>query len=291
MDLFQALVLGIVQGLTEFLPISSSAHLVIVPWLLGWNDPAINSLQFDVALHMGTSLAVIAYFASDWRSLISAFIASIAERRIGSDPDRRVAWFVLLGTIPGAIAGILGESKISDLFHQPGNLRPGLFIIAIAMIVLAALLLLAERVGRHLLGMREMRLRDALVVGFAQALAIIPGVSRSGSTITAGLFTGLKREAAARFSFLLATPIILGAGLKSAYDLVKPSGADIAATAATSNGQLGYLVGFGAAAVSGFVCIYFLLRYLQRNSTAPFIWYRIMVGIGLIVLLLLGFRA
>jgi undecaprenyl-diphosphatase len=284
LDIFQALVLGIVQGLTEFLPVSSSAHLIIVPWLFGWKNPAINSIQFDVALHMGTLLAVLAYFASDWRRLIVAFVRSIVERSIGNDPDRRLAWFLLLGSIPAGIVGIAGESKIDELFHEPANLRTGLIVIAIMMIVMGALLLLAERMGRHALGLRDMRLGTAIGIGLAQALALIPGVSRSGSTITAGLFLGLTREAAARFSFLLATPVVLGAGLKKVYDLTQSSGG------IPSNEQMGFAIGFAAAAISGFACIYFLLRYLQRNSTAPFIWYRFILGIALLALVLLGFQ-
>ncbi len=288
LDPIQALVLGIVQGLTEFLPISSSAHLIIVPWLLGWKDPAINSVQFDVALHMGTLIAVLAYFRNDWVRLIGAFITSIAQRQIGDDPNRRIAWYVLLASIPAAIVGGLGESKIDDLFHQPNNVRTGLLVIAGAMIVMAALLLAAERVGKHALEMSSLTLNTALGIGLAQALSLIPGVSRSGSTITAGLFFGLKREAAARFSFLMATPVILGAGIKKLYDLFHPKPGEVAGIPA--NEQLGFLVGFAAAAVVGFFCIYFLLRYLQRNSTAPFIWYRFMLGIGLIVLVLIGFQ-
>src|SRR5207253_4289510 len=225
MDLFQAFVLGLVQGLTEFLPISSSAHLIIVPWLFGWKDQAVTSLQFDVALHMGTLLAVLAYFWADWRRLVGAFIGSIAQRSIGDDTDRRLAWFILLASIPAAVVGGLGESKIDDLFHQPQNLRTGLLIIATMMIVMAALLLLAERMGTQQLNLPGIDLRRSLGIGLAQAVSVIPGVSRSGSTITAGLFFGLKRETAARFSFLLATPVVLGAGLKSLYDVLKVPGA------------------------------------------------------------------
>jgi undecaprenyl-diphosphatase len=281
-DIFQALFLGILQGLTEFLPVSSSAHLVFVPWLLGWEDKAVTSIQFDVALHMGTLLAVLVYFAADWRRLIGAFFASLVERRIGDDPDRRLIWLILIGTIPAALAGLLAESKINDIFHDPQNLRTGLLVIAVMMIVMGALLLLAERVGKHALTLEGIRLPTAVLVGVAQALALIPGVSRSGSTITAGLFAGLKREAAARFSFLLATPVVLAAGLKQVYNLVQEEGipADL---------QLGFLVGFAASAISGFLCIFLLLRYLQRNSTAPFIWYRFMVGAALMVLVLAGF--
>ncbi len=285
MDLLQALVLGLVQGLTEFLPVSSSAHLVIVPWLFGWKDPAINSLQFDVALHMGTLLAVLAYFASDWRRLIAAFFRSIFERRIGADPDRRLAWFLALGSIPAGIVGVLAESKVDALFHDPNNLRTGIAIIAVMLIVMGGFLLLAERLGQQRITLANIQLNSAIGIGLAQALAVIPGVSRSGSTITAGLFFGLTREAAARFSFLLATPVVLGAGLKKVYDLTKEPGG------LPANEQIGFLIGFVAAAVSGFICIYFLLRYLQRNSTAPFIWYRFFAGLALLALVLLGFQS
>ena len=281
MDVIEAIVLGIVQGLTEFLPISSSAHLIIVPWLFGWKDPGV---EFDVALHLGTLTAVLAYFWSDWVRIVKALIQSILERRVGDDPDRRIAWYVVIGTIPGAVAGFLLESRINDLFHQASNLRTGLLVIGIMMLVMGAVLLLAERVGRHATDMRHLQFSQAMGVGLAQALALIPGVSRSGSTITAGLFFGLKREAAARFSFLLATPIILGAGAKSLYDVLKDQGG------IPADMQLAFVAGFLTAAVVGFLCIFFLLRYLQRNSTAPFIWYRFMLGILLIGLVVIGFR-
>lgn len=284
MDIFQALVLGLVQGLTEFLPVSSSAHLVFVPWLMGWDDKAITSIQFDVALHMGTLLAVLVYFAADWRRLIGAFFASVFERRIGDDPDRRLAWLIVLGTIPAALAGMLLEGSIDTVFHDPRNLRTGLLVIAVMMIVMGALLLFAERVGKRTIPIEGVRLPTAMAVGVAQALALIPGVSRSGSTITAGLFAGLKREAAARFSFLLSTPVVLAAGVKQVYDLTQEGGLP-------ASDQLGFFVGFVASAVSGFLCISFLLRYLQRHSTAPFIWYRFMVGAALLALVLVGFRA
>ncbi|HEX8220066.1 MAG TPA: undecaprenyl-diphosphatase UppP [Chloroflexia bacterium] len=284
MDIFQALVLGLVQGLTEFLPVSSSAHLVFVPWFLGWDDKAVTSIQFDVALHMGTLLAVLVYFAADWRRLIGAFFASLIERRIGDDPDRRLVWLIVLGTIPAALAGLLLESSIDAVFHDPQNLRAGLLVIGVMMIVMGALLLLAERVGKRTIPIEGVRLPTAVAVGVAQALALIPGVSRSGSTITAGLFAGLKREAAARFSFLLSTPVVLAAGVKQVYDMTKGGGLP-------AGDQLGFFVGFAASAVSGFLCISFLLRYLQRHSTAPFIWYRFMLGAALLVLVLVGFRA
>jgi undecaprenyl-diphosphatase len=284
LDIFQALVLGIIQGLTEFLPISSSAHLLIVPWLFGWHDSAITSIQFDVALHMGTLLAVLIYFAADWRRMIIAFVRSLFERSVGDDPDRRLAWFVVLGSIPAAVAGVLLESKIDDLFHRPENFTTGIVVIAAMMILLALVLLLAERIGKRIYDLRQLSIGTALTVGVAQALALIPGVSRSGSTITAGLFMGLKRDSAARFSFLLATPVVLGAGVKKLYDVSQAGGIPADQVA-------GFIVGFLAAAVSGFVCIAFLLRYLQRNSTLPFIIYRLLVGILLLSLVFTGFRS
>ncbi|MDQ5824674.1 MAG: undecaprenyl-diphosphatase UppP [Chloroflexota bacterium] len=284
MDIFQALVLGLVQGLTEFLPVSSSAHLVFVPWLFGWDDKSVTSIQFDVALHMGTLLAVLVYFASDWRRLIAAFFASLVERRIGDDPDRRLVWLIGLGTIPAALAGLFAEDSIDAVFHDPANLRTGLLVIAVMMIVMGALLLLAERMGKRTIALEGIRLPAALAVGVAQALALIPGVSRSGSTITAGLFAGLKREAAARFSFLLSTPVVLAAGVKQGYDMIQEGGLP-------ADELMGFFVGFVASAVSGFLCIFLLLRYLQRHSTAPFIWYRFVVGAALLVLVLVGFRS
>jgi undecaprenyl-diphosphatase len=284
-DLIQALIMGLVQGLTEFLPISSSAHLLIVPWLFGWTDDrAITSIPFDVALHMGTLLAVLIYFAADWRRLIAAFARSVVDRRIGDNPDRRLAWLIIVASVPAALVGLLGESKIDELFHKRENLEVGLYVIAVMMIVMGGLLVAAERLGRRLLEVTDIRLPTALTVGLAQALALIPGVSRSGSTITAGLFRGLTRAAAARFSFLLATPIVLAAGVKKLYDVLKsPEGIQVA-------DQMGYVVGFAASAISGFLCIYFLMRYLQRRSTAPFIAYRLLLGVGIIVLLLMRFH-
>jgi undecaprenyl-diphosphatase len=282
LDLLHALVLGIVQGLTEFLPISSSAHLLIVPWLFGWNEPAITTIQFDVMLHMGTLLAVLVYFASDWRRLIVGFFRSIFERKVGDDSDRKLAWLVLIGSIPAGIVGGLGQSKIDEIFHEAQNIRLAILVIATVMVVMALLLFAAERVGKHIFDLKHITLPTAIGIGLAQALALIPGVSRSGSTITAGLFFSLKREAAARFSFLLATPVILGAGLKELYDATK--------TGFPPELVSGYLVGFVASAVVGFFTIFFLLRYLQRNSTMPFIVYRVLLGAVLFVLALLSFH-
>ena len=281
MDPLQAAILGLIQGLTEFLPVSSSAHLVIVPWLFGWPDPGI---AFDVALHMGTVIAVLAYFWRDWLNIVQGLLRVVSTRRI-DDPQGRLGVYILLGTIPGVIAGLLLETRIDESFHSadPARQANGILIIAVLMILLAVALFLAERLARHRLDIAQLTLGAALGVGLAQALAVLPGVSRSGSTITAGLFAGLKREAAARFSFLLGTPIIVGSGIKKGYDVLQAGGIPAAQ-------QAGFAIGFLVAVISGYLAIWFLLRFLQRNSTLPFIVYRVVVGVLLIALVLAGFR-
>ncbi len=268
----QAIILGIVQGLTEFIPISSSAHLIIIPWVFNWNDPALDSLTFDVALHLGTLLALLAYFWSDWVRLIKAGISSIAERSIGDNIDRKLAWYLVIGTIPGGIIGLLFEHKIEELFHPSDGpiLFASMVWMGIIVALLGGLLFLAERYARHVRKMDGLTLRDAILIGCSQALAIFPGVSRSGSTITAGLAVGLERETAARFSFLLSAPIIAGAGLKSLWDIYK----GIHSGAITSSEIALFPIGFVAAAISGYFCIKFLLRFLQNNSTNVFVYYR-----------------
>jgi undecaprenyl-diphosphatase len=263
--------------LTEFIPVSSSAHLIIVPWLFRWNDPG---LAFDVALHLGTLAALLGFFWKDWVRLIRAGIASIVERKIGDDIDRRLAWFLVIGTIPGGIAGFLAESKIEELFHKPDTPHAMGAMIAMAVIIalLGAGLFIAERIARHLRGLNEVSLKDAIVIGISQALAIFPGVSRSGSTITAGLALGLQRETAARFSFLLSAPIMLGAGLKSMFDF--QSG--LASGTIAHSEILTVGVGFIAAAVSGYLCVKLLLRFLQKHSLDVFVYYRWLLAVMII---------
>jgi undecaprenyl-diphosphatase len=218
--------------------------------------------------------------------LIRAGFASLVERKIGSDPDRKLAWLLVIGCIPGGIAGVLGESKIDALFHQPGVPIKMLAIIIMGIIIaaLALILLTVERRARHSREMNSLTLKDAILIGLAQALAIFPGVSRSGSTITAGLALNLQRETAARFSFLLSAPIILGAGLKSAWDMFQQyhAGASIGSTELFL-----FPLGFIAAAVSGYFCIKYLLRYLQKNSTDVFVYYRWGLAVLIIVVALL----
>jgi len=283
--LFQAIVLGIVQGLAEFIPISSSAHLVIIPWLFGWDNPVLNSLTFDVALHLGTLLAVLVFFASDWVRLIRAGLAGVFQLKIGEDPDRRMAWFLLLASVPGAVAGLLLESSISDLFHSQPIPQGSMILMAAALFTLALLLFYFDKKAQHQRGFSAIKGRDAFLIGVAQAFAIIPGVSRSGATMTAGLALGLQREAAARFSFLLSAPIIAGAGVKSAFDLIagvqdgSVAGADLAL----------FPVGFLTAAVAGFFCIKYLLAYLKKHSMNLFVYYRmVLAAIVLVAALLKG---
>jgi undecaprenyl-diphosphatase len=202
MDSLQAVILGLVQGITEFLPISSSGHLVLVPWALGWGEPG---LLFDTVLHWGTLVAVVVYFWDDLWSLVRAWVDSIARRKVDT-PQAWLAWLVLLGTLPAAIIGFLLNDFFESLFSAP--VAVAAFLVGTGLILAAA-----ETFYDRIRKVDTLRLGDALVVGLAQAAAIAPGLSRSGLTITAGIFRGLGREAAARFSFLLSVPIILGAGL------------------------------------------------------------------------------
>jgi undecaprenyl-diphosphatase len=272
MQIVQSLVLGIVQGLTEFIPVSSSAHLVVVPWLLGWDDPVFRSLGFDVALHMGTLVALLAFFWKDFLRLIGAWLKSLGERKIGDDPDRRMAWYILAACLPGALAGILFEGKIQELFHPEGSpiLAPSMLAMAAIVALFGLLLFIAEKAARHERPLGSLGWKDALLVGLSQALAIFPGVSRSGATITAGIALGLEREAAARFSFLLSAPIVAGAGAKSLYDLTRAH----AALEAVSAGAPVVAAGLIASSVTGFLCIKLLLGFLQKRTTKAFVYYR-----------------
>jgi undecaprenyl-diphosphatase len=272
--LLQAIVIGIVQGLTEFLPISSSAHLILLPRVLGWDDTFINSPAFVVMLHMGTLAALLIYF---WRDLIRyalAFVRVLRDRRVGSDPERRVSTLLAASVIPAAVIGVGLEDFIDTFF------RERLLVVCGLLIVGAAILFAAERVARHTRDIEQLRMRDALGIGLAQALALFPGISRSGVTIAAGLFLGLKREAAARFAFLMGTPIIAGAGLWKVRELFDGS--------AGSFDPVVLFAGMSAAAISGLFAIGFLLAYLRRYSTDAFSLYRVAAAVVFAALLLLG---
>jgi undecaprenyl-diphosphatase len=267
--LIHAAILGIVQGLTEFLPISSSAHLILVPKLLGWNDPFIDSAAFDVMLHMGTLVALLVYFWRDLIEILGAGLASIRDRRIGDDPQRRLAWLLVVSVIPAAILGAGLESFFDQAFREHYQW------IALFVLIGATLLWLGERRGTQTRGLDGMVLRDAVTIGVAQALALFPGTSRSGITIAAGLLLGLKREAAARFSFLMAVPVIAGAGIWKARTLV---GASLGGTQVNE-----LIVGIVTSAIFGFIAIAFLLRFLRTNPTTVFIAYRIVFAAVIVV--------
>jgi len=271
MPVVQALILGIVQGLTEFLPISSSAHLIIIPWLFGWDD---GGLTFDVALHVGTLAAVLIYFFKDWVQIIAHGFGISVGHDSGLAKNRGLLWLLAVGTIPGAIAGALFEKQAEHAFRSP-------LVIAATMVVFGALLWLADSIGRKQKDIAHVSIFDSMAVGLAQALAIIPGVSRSGVTMTAGLFRNLDRTTAARFSFLLSTPIIAGAAAKKFYDVSKHGGG------IPHDMQLAFIVGILASAITGCLTIAFFLNFLRHRSLATFVWYRIIFGIVIAAIALL----
>lgn len=277
MLLFHAVVLGIVQGLTEFLPVSSSGHLILVREVFGWEllaDDHLNKM-FDVALHAGTFCALAVYFRSDLARLAKAFGASL-RGGIAGDVDRRLSWLIVIGTVPAAVAGLSGQAAIETKLGNP-------MLVSGLLVVFALVLWAAERRGAKRRALREAGWWDGVALGVAQATSLVPGVSRSGITITAGLARGMTREAAARFSFLLSIPIVGGTVAYSLLGLVREPGALPA-------GALGvFAVGMVAAVVSGYLCIHYFLRYLQTRSLVPFVVYRI--GLGVFLLLWLGVRA
>ena len=281
MDLvLQAILIGILQGLTEFIPVSSSAHLELAPWIAGWqSDGLMGSLAFDVFLHLGTLVALLGYFARDWIAMLRAAAASIRERSIGDHPERRLAWLLILATIPAALIGFVGEDWIDSVLHgENDGVR---LAIAGFMVVGAAGLWLADRLGSRRRGIDGLTVPSALAIGFSQALALLPGISRSGATITAGMALGLTRESAARFSFLLATPITLGAGLYGSRKLLVETH--------TSMEWVAIVAGFAASAVAGMLAIGFLLSWLRRRSVTIFSIYRLVFA-GLVVALVLAGR-
>lgn len=258
MPILEAAVLGIVQGVGEFLPISSSAHLVLVPWLMGWRYAG---LTFDVALHVGTLLAVVCYFWRDWLALLSAGL------RRAPTVEGRLFWYIVAATIPGALFGYFLEEQAETVFREP-------LLIGIMLVTMGIVLYLVDSRAPKARKLAQIGLSDSVLIGVSQALAIIPGISRAGITMTAGRFLGLEREAAARFSFLLSAPIIFGAGLMQ-LGKITPSQIDAA-----------FLTGVTVSAVVGFLSIGFLLRYLARYSFVLFVWYRLILGTGVIIIAL-----
>jgi undecaprenyl-diphosphatase len=268
--LFEAIVLGVVQGLAEFLPISSSAHLILVPWLLGWPP---HGLTFDLALHLGTSVALLGYFWRDWLTLAKAVLLGVGSAEARASVEWRLAWLILLGCIPAGVIGVLFEDTIEANLRQPA-------LIATLLIVFGLVMLAADRLGRHARDLKRTTLVDALVIGVAQILALFPAVSRSGITMSAGLFRGLDRSSAARFSFLLSAPITVAAALYKLRVLVKEP--------LTGSETIAFAAGILTAAVVGALAIGFLLRYIQRQPLDLFVWYRVAAGALVLVLVLAG---
>ncbi|MHB9145542.1 MAG: undecaprenyl-diphosphate phosphatase [Symbiobacteriia bacterium] len=259
MTVLQALIMGLLQGLGEFLPISSSAHLTLFPWVMKWTNPELNSLTFDVALHLGTLIAVVGYFWRDWLSYIFAGLSQPSSR------NGRIFWYLVVASVPGAIIGFLLEDKAATVFRTPA-------LVATMLVIMGLILYWVDSRAAESRGFSHLGLSDSLWIGLSQAFAVIPGVSRSGATMTAGRALGLDREAAARFSFLLSAPIIFGAALVSLRHF---SAAEV---------NLPLLVGILAAAVSGALSISYLLKFLQRNSFLVFAWYRVLAGLAVLAL-------
>ena len=260
---FQALVLGLVQGLSEFLPISSSAHLALTPWFFGWEP---GGLAFDVALHIGTLIAVAWYFRREWVALARSAVSIVRQRRVQTTEEWRLV-FLILATIPAAIAGLTVQDLAETTFRSPR-------LIAINLMVMGVLLWLVDRVARKDRPLGSMRLKDAIVIGFIQCLALLPGVSRSGSTMTGGRLLGFDRQAAAIFSFLMSFPVTLAAAVLKAPDAFTPG------TEATT-----IFIGIAAAAVSSWLAIAVLLRFVSRHSFGVFAAYRLVLGAIVLVTL------
>lgn len=262
MSILEALVLGVIQGLAEFLPISSSAHLALAPWVFGWR-PA--GLAFDVALHIGTLVAVLAYFNQEWRNLAAAFVRLVRTRRADTDEERRVIYLVL-ATIPGALAGLVLQEQAESTFRDPIR-------IAVALMVMGVILWLVDRTAARDRSLASMRWVDAVLIGLGQMFAILPGVSRSGSTITAGRALRFSRESAAVFSFLMSAPITFAAIVLEVPDALRERG--IVAP---------LLVGILASALSGWLAISVLLKLVARHGYGLFAAYRLILGAGILAL-------
>ncbi len=269
MTFIQALILGIIQGLTEFLPISSSAHLVIAPFILGWTFPEQQVLPFDVLVQLGTLLAVIIYFWADLWTIIKAFVLGLVKLKPFADPLARQGWLLILASIPAGVAGLVLKPLVDQAFQS-------VVITGVFLLVTAQFLTAAERIGKRRRSLETLGWLDAVIIGFGQALAIFPGISRSGATMSAGLARDLDRTAAARFSFLMSIPIMLAAGALEIKDVLDIPGLS------SMLPMIG--VGFVAAAIVGYFSIRWLLRFITTHSLRPFAVY--CAGLGLLVIIL-----
>ncbi len=269
MEFLQAVLLGIVQALSEFLPISSSGHLILMPWLLGWDAPLLNSLAFDAALHVGTGLALLVFFWSDFWGYVLAVLRGLVDPAARRTPGWRLAWMIVVASLPGVMLALVGEQVIEDLLRSPVQVASLLIAFGLALYVL-------DRYGRKTRSLDQLGWWDAVVVGLAQALALMPGVSRSGVTMSAGLALGQTREAAARWSFLIATPVTMGAGL---YKLLKTLG-----EGGLGSEGLVFAAGVASSAIVGWLVIRSFLVFVRRSPLTPFVLYRVLVGVGALAL-------
>lgn len=273
MNLFQSILLGIVQGLTEFLPVSSSAHLVIVPYLLNWEIPPAEAFVFDVLVQVASLVGVFAFFWRDIIRILRSMLEGILQRQPFKEADSRLGWYILLATVPAGLAGLLFKDQVERAFNNPG-------LTAVALLITAALLVIAERVGKRIKSIERVDWKDALVIGLFQAIAIFPGISRSGSTITGGMIRDLERPSAARFAFLMSIPIMLAAGLVGMLDL--------GAVPDLGNVLPIFIPGFIASAIVSYLAIGWLLKFLMRYPLYVFAAY--CVGAGLATLLVIYIR-
>ncbi len=266
MEIVTAAILGIIQGLTEFLPVSSSAHLILVPWFFGWKP---EGLAFDVSLHVGTAVAVLAFFWSDWLNLAREVLLGLKEGNLFGNKIRMLAWFLVIGTLPALVLGLLMEETVEERLRSP-------LVTVFTLAALGALLLFAEKKSRQNRTVDMFSWADSLWIGFSQAVALIPGVSRSGVTMTTAMLRDTTRTDAARFSFLLSTPVIVGAGILQGWRLVKAVHHPVVDAAPVQWSVL--CVGVLCASITGFFCIKFFLRYLQKKSFVPFVIYRFLLA-------------
>ena len=264
MIIFEAIILGIIQGLTEFLPISSSGHLILMEWATGWQGELINNLSFDVALHVGTLVAVLWYFWRDWIKFGKAVLNVVRGK--AAEYEARLVWYIILATIPAVVVGMKYEHVVESAFRHP-------LLVCTALVLGSLIMWFADRYSTKKRALASMTLGHALFVGFAQAMALVPGISRSGITISAALAAGYRREDAARFSFLLSTPIIAGAAVFKLKDITFQGHA-----------AWGCILGTLMSAIAGYLSIRFLIRYLERHSLNVFVWYRLsLVGVVLVL--------
>jgi undecaprenyl-diphosphatase len=275
-EVLEAIILGVVQGLTEFLPISSTGHLILTEKALGISSEDFG-LRFDAAIHLGTLTAVLIYFRVLIGGLIVAWVGSMKARKWDVSHESKLAWLLLIGTIPAGIAGYFLESTAEDTFREP-------LLVGIMLLVFSAPMMLAERIGSQARALESIQPKDALVMGVAQSIALIPGVSRSGITISAGMASGFKRDEAAVFVFLLSAPVIAAAGGKQIFDVLRGE----AASSGLENELLVYAAGLITAAVVGYIAVAFLLRYLRFNTLKVFIVYRLVLGTLVVALAAAG---